>query len=69
MRIAETAILRIFLDAGYRRAEVTNLSLSEIDLDNQTIQSVLVVLMIRLMAIPSQKGDQLSAPRFPSRAR
>src|ERR1035437_3571518 len=36
----DTAILRVFVDTGCRRAEVTNLRISDIDLDNQTIQIV-----------------------------
>jgi site-specific recombinase XerD len=36
----DTAILRVFLDTGCRRAEVTNLRISDIDLDNQTIEIV-----------------------------
>jgi site-specific recombinase XerD len=36
----DTAILRVFLDTGCRRAEVTNLRIADIDLDNQTIEIV-----------------------------
>ena len=36
----DTAILRLFLDTGSRRAEVTNLRFADIDLENQTIRVV-----------------------------